>query len=228
MNLDPNHTTIEEFPLSEEGEACEEEKEEDEDEDKDTQDNNNKDEEVNQGSAEGPEPTMAKQKRGPRKKKGMLVVICMHTSCSLSFTGKAASPVINPKTVVIVCSLAIISTAEMKKPKSHRETKARLLETPASIEWVDFQAWLYYLIRDTLYPRAGATEILQFDFSLFEATYTIPRHVLNALPLLASADYAYLLKNAMKVKDPSVKIVIIEKSRQLWAQKVIFVIPTIV
>jgi hypothetical protein len=85
MNLDPNHTTIEEFPLSEEGEACEEEKEEDKDEDEDTQDNNNEDEEVDQGSAEGPEPTMAKQKHGPRKKKGMLVVICVHTSCSLSF-----------------------------------------------------------------------------------------------------------------------------------------------
>lgn len=114
--------------------------------------------------------------------------------------------------VVIACSLAIFSIAEMKKPKSRRSPKVRLLETLATMEWVDFRTQLDLQIRDTLYP--GAIEV---NYSNFEATYTIPRHVPNALPLLASSDYTYLLKNATKSKDPTVKIIIIETRMQSQA-----------
>jgi hypothetical protein len=113
----------------------------------------------------------------------------------------------------------------MKKPKSRRESKVRLLEILATMEWLEFQAQLNAQISDALYPAA------EIDYSKFEATYTIPRHVPNALPLLASTDYAYLLKNAMKAKGPAVKIVIVETGPglQLQAQSgVRLIIPTTV
>jgi hypothetical protein len=111
---------------------------------------------------------------------------------------------------MIACSLAIFSAAEMKKPKTRRECKARLLEVPSTMEWADFQAQLNVQISDTLYPTATV-----IDYSKFETTYTIPRHVPNALPLLALADYTYLVKNAMKLRDPAIKIIIVETGMQL-------------
>lgn len=52
-------------------------------------------------------------------------------------------------------------------------------------------------IQDTVYP--GTIELV---YSKFEATYTIPCHVPNALLLLASSNYSYLLKNASKERIP--------------------------
>ena len=57
------------------------------------------------------------------------------------------------------------------------------------------------------------------NYSNFEATYTIPCHVPNTLPLLASSNYTYLLKNATKSKDPTVKIIIIETHMQSQAER---------
>ena len=104
----------------------------------------------------------------------------------------------------------------MKKPKSRRESKARLLEIPTTMEWLDFQARLNIQISDMLYPKTA-----KIDYSKFEATYTIPRHVPNALPLFAPTDFSYLLKNAIKAKDPSVKIIVVETGPQSQAQSVI-------
>jgi hypothetical protein len=97
----------------------------------------------------------------------------------------------------------------MKKPRLCWESRARLLQVPATLEWLDFQAQLNVQISNALYPKAAKVE-----YSRFKATYTIPRLVLNALPLLAPSDYDYLLKNALKAKDPSVKIVIVETGPQ--------------
>ena len=38
---------------------------------------------------------------------------------------------------MIACSLAIFPAAEMKKPKTCRKSKVRLLETQATMDWVD-------------------------------------------------------------------------------------------
>ena len=111
-------------------------------------------------------------------------------------TGKAALPVVDLKTIVIACSLAIFSAAEMKKPKARRESKVRLLEIPAMMEWVDFRMQLNARISDTLYPTA-----FNLDYSKFEATYTIPRLVPNALPLLASSDYDNVASCSPEVQD---------------------------
>jgi hypothetical protein len=128
---------------------------------------------------------------------------------SLSFAEKPASSVIELKMVVIACSLAIFSATEMEKLRSHWESRAQLLQIPATLEWLDFQAQLHVQISDMLYPNAA-----KINYSKFEPTYTIPHHVPNALPLLSSLDYDYLLKNAMKVKDPSGKIIIVETGPQ--------------
>ena len=119
-----------------------------------------------------------------------------------------------------MCSLAIYSVTEMKKPKSQREPKAWLLEIPATMEWLDFQAQLNIQISDMLYPKAA-----EIDYSKFEATYTIPRHVPNALPLFAPTDFSYLLKYAIKAKDPSVKIIVAETGPQSQAQTVLYTPP---
>ena len=128
---------------------------------------------------------------------------------SLSVTERATLPVIELETVIIVCSLAIFSVTEMKKPKSQCESKVWLLEIPTTMEWLDFQAQLNIQISDTLYPKA-----VKIDYSKFEATYTIPCHVQNALPLFAPTDFSYLLKNAIKAKDPSIKIIVVETGPQ--------------
>lgn len=118
---------------------------------------------------------------------------------------------------MIAYSLAIFSAAEMKKPKPRRESKVRLLEVPAMMEWVVFQMRLNVLIANTLYPT-----VAKIDYSKYEATYTIPRLVPSPLPLLSSADYMYLLKNATKAKDPAVKIVIVETGPQSQMPRMVF------
>ena len=124
---------------------------------------------------------------------------------------------------MIAYSLAIFSAAEMKKPEPRRESKVQLLEIPATMEWVVFQMRLNVLIANALYPT-----VAKIDYSKYEATYTIPRLVPNPLPLLASADYMYLLKNATKAKDPAVKIVVIETGPQLQMPRMVFVFPIVV
>ncbi|KAH9986222.1 hypothetical protein BJV77DRAFT_935229, partial [Russula vinacea] len=113
----------------------------------------------------------------------------------------------------IAYSLAIFSAAEMKKPKPCCKSKVQLLEVPAMTEWVVFQMQLNVLIANTLYPT-----VAKIDYSKYEATYTIPNLIppplFLMLPLLSSADYMYLLKNATKAKDPAVKIVIVETGPQ--------------
>jgi hypothetical protein len=190
----------------------------DEDNNSDNYNKENKHEEEEEEEEEGEEEEEEEEvDKGPAKQKRMSLFSTLPASIfSLPFTGKA-SPVVEPEVVVIACSLAIFPAAEMKKPKTRREAKVRLLETRASMDWVDFRTQLDLQIRDTLYP--GAMEIV---YSKFEATYTIPRHVPNALPLLASSDYSYLLKNAMKAKDPTVKIVIIETGPQPRARNQAF------
>jgi hypothetical protein len=48
------------------------------------------------------------------------------------------------------------------------------------------------------------------------------RYVPHALPLSSTSDYDYLLKNAMKTKEPSVKIIIVETGRQQQVQSIIY------
>ena len=100
-----------------------------------------------------------------------------------------------------------------------QESKAQLLQIPSTLEWLDFQGRLNVQISDMLHSKVAVV-----DYSKFNATYTIPCHVPNALPLLASSNYNYLLKNVVKVKDPSAKIVVIETGPQQQVESNIFII----
>jgi len=70
---------------------------------------------------------------------------------------------------------------------------------------MDLYGRLKITICDLLFPQQAV-----FGDDRYEVTWCIPRHVPQALSLALTADYDQLVKKALKMKEPSVKILVDE------------------
>ena len=112
----------------------------------------------------------------------------------------------NEKVVVVPqinYQVLVFSLAELAKPISRREPKARMLMVSSDMEWIDVYALLKVKAVDILFP---GQDVVHND--ALEITFTIPRIVKVPLPLLSASDYKYLVKNTVSMKTPAANIVI--------------------
>ena len=98
-----------------------------------------------------------------------------------------------------------LSLNELKKPATRRKAKSRLIELSSGLEWMDIHAHLKIAICDLLFPQQAVVED-----DRYEMTWSIPRVVPQALSLASAADYDQLVKKALKMKEPGVKILVDE------------------
>jgi len=102
-------------------------------------------------------------------------------------------------------TISTFSLEELKKPVTHRKPRSRLIDLSSDLEWVDVKAHLKIVICDQLFPQEAVVED-----NCYEMTWCIPHIVTNALSLYTVADYQQLVKNALKGKEPGVKILVDE------------------
>jgi hypothetical protein len=103
----------------------------------------------------------------------------------------------------ITYNLAIFSLAELAKPQARREPVARFFVLLSNLEWPDIYAQLKIKAGDVLY--IGQASIAD---DAYDMTFCIARHVSNPLPLSCVADYKYLVENALRQQQPTVKVII--------------------
>jgi len=114
-------------------------------------------------------------------------------------------------------TISTFSLEELKKPVTHRKPKSRLVDLSSDLEWVDVKAHLKIAICDLLFPHQAVVED-----DRYEMTWSIPRIVTNPLSLHTIADHQQLVKKALKVKEPGVKILVDELPKITLVKIVIF------
>lgn len=102
-------------------------------------------------------------------------------------------------------TILTFSLEELKKPVTHHKPKSHLIDLSNDLEWVDVKAHSKIVICDQLFPQEAIVED-----NCYEMTWCIPCIVTNALSLHTVADYQQFVKNALKGKEPGVKILVDE------------------
>jgi hypothetical protein len=110
-----------------------------------------------------------------------------------------------PQVVTIAYTITAFSLEELKKPATRRKAKSRLIELSSNLDWMDLHGHLKITICDLLFPQQAVV-----GDDRYEMTWCIPRHVPQALSLATTADYNQLVKKALKMKEPGVKILVDE------------------
>ena len=109
--------------------------------------------------------------------------------------------------VEVTYNLSILTTSELSKPKNKREAKSRYFTLMSTAHWDEFTTYWEMEIR-----KALTKHNVVIHNETYEATFSIPRHVSDALPLESEQDFKHLLKNTLKIKnDLSAKIFVHEK-----------------
>jgi hypothetical protein len=104
-------------------------------------------------------------------------------------------------------TITTFSLEELKKPSTRRKAKSRLIELYSALEWIDMRGMVKRAVCDLLFPEQAVV-----DDDRYEMTWCIPRVVPQALSLTLTADYDLLIKKALKMKDPNVKILVDKKA----------------
>ena len=94
---------------------------------------------------------------------------------------------------------------ELKKLATCHKPKSCLIDLSSDLKWVDVKAHLKIAICDLLFPVAEDAD--------YDMAWYIPCVVTNPLSLHTVADYQQLVKKALKVKEPSVKIMVEELTK---------------
>ena len=92
---------------------------------------------------------------------------------------------------------------ELKKPSMHQKVKSHLIELSSTLEWIYIHGSVKGAICDLLFPEQAVV-----DNNKYKMTWCIPHVVPQALSLVSTTDYNLLIKKALKMKDPNVKILV--------------------
>ncbi|KAG6894151.1 hypothetical protein C0992_007313 [Termitomyces sp. T32_za158] len=197
------------------GDEGEEEKEEEsEDEEEESEDEKEESEGTDCGEEESKEGEVQKEEEEEEEEaeEEAEAEATVKVKAKRAYTKRTTDPrpAANPEPVTITYNLLILPLSQMQLPKTRREPHARLLEAKSDLAWEDLRSLFDVKISNTLFPT-----IAKPDFSKFDIKFSIPRVVLDPMPLSSAEDYSLLLKVIQKIKaHPTVKISITETSPQ--------------
>ena len=100
-------------------------------------------------------------------------------------------------------TITTFSLEELKKPSMHHKVKSHLIELSSTLEWIYIHGMVKGAICDLLFPEQAVV-----DNNKYKMTWCIPHVVPQALSLVSTTDYNLLIKKALKMKDPNVKILV--------------------